>query len=311
MSATPFLIHARGIALDSALDDVQLMPPGTHTITPTGPDGKPITLTVTVTEATAAALEAARAKYQAEADAQTGDAPYIDFNHDDGPAAAWVKSIYWAGDDPHTGGVRAKIEWSDAGREAIEGKLFRRFSPSFIVDPNTGAITSAPVNMGGLVNRAAFRTINAFFATAPATESQTPTHSTMTEEQIAALQAENETLKQRIAELEAALEAATKEKAEAEVEAAARDGRIPPAPEIKAKWVQTLLKNPDSRELLASLPVNPALETVIRAKAAPETDPNTPAALKAKYDAMPDGPAKDKFRRENAAALLIASRAAK
>jgi phage I-like protein len=301
-------LHARGIPLDAAFDDIQLMPPGTHEIEPMGRDGKPVKLTVTVTAATATALEAARARYQAEADAGTGDAPYIDFNHDDGPAAGWVKRIYWGGDDPKTGGIRAKIEWSDAGREAIEGKTFRRFSPSFLINAN-GQITDAPVNMGGLVNRAAFRSIAAFFAKSeqPTTPPNTPP--TMTEEQIAALQKENEDLKARIAELEASVAAAAKDKAESDVECAAKEGRIAPAQEIKAKWVQAILTDPTASELLASLPVNPALQTVIHATATPPAeDDKSPAALKARYDAMADGPEKDKFRRENAAALLHASR---
>lgn len=280
MHGKSIVIRGRGIVIDAALDDIQIMPPGTHVITPIGPDGKPITLTVTVTEHTARALEAARNKYQAEADAQVGDAPYIDFNHDDGPAAGWIKSIYWGGDDPHTGGVRAKVEWSDAGREAIEGRLFRRFSPAFFIDPATSQITGAPVNMGGLVNRAAFRNIAAFFA-------QSTSQNTMTEEQIAALLEENTTLKRRIAELEAQLAAAAKEKAEAVVADAAKDGRIPPAPEVKSKWVAAILADPSARELLASLPPNPALQTIIRSSQPPADTSSAREALLEQFAKLP------------------------
>lgn len=315
MNGTHCVIHARGIQLDAAADDIQIMPPGTHRIQPMGPEGKPVDVTVVVDASTATALEAARSRYQAEADAGVGDAPYIDFNHEDGPAAAWVKSIYWGGDDPKTGGVRAKIEWSDAGREAIEGKTFRRFSPTFSIHEASGAITGAPVNMGGLVNRAAFRTISAFFASDSSEQNSQPktTTPTMTEEQIAALKAENEELKKQLAALSEQVQAAAKDKAEAEVECAARDGRIPAAPEVRAKWVAAILANPSSIDLLASLPTAEVLKPslTVSAKAPEQKDDNSPAALKARYDAMPDGPDKDKFRREHAATLLLAARSTK
>lgn len=319
MTSGSLLLYARGTLLESAIDDVQIMPPGRHAITPSGPDGQPVDLTVEVTASTAEALEAARAAYQAEADAGQGDAPYFDFNHEDSAAAAWVKKIYWAGDDATEGGVRAKIEWSASGREAIEGKLFRRFSPAFLVDHATGAITGAPVNMGGLVNRAAFRTIAAFFSkdSQDSQDSQTPTTTppptppTMTEEQIAALVAENESLKQKIEELTATVEAANKTAAENEVEAAAAAGKIAPAEEVKAKWVQSILANPTARELLASLPVNPALGTVIKVQAktteakAESTQPDHLTT----YEAMAPSAEKDAYLRAHGPAILAASRA--
>lgn len=253
------LIHARGAALDAAHGDIQIMPPGVHEITPSDADGKPISLKVTITSATAEALEAARASYQAAADAGNGDAPFIDFNHADGPAAAWVKEIFWAGDAPDQG-VRARIEWTDAGREAIEGRAFRRFSPAFTVDAKSHEITGAPVNMGGLVNRAAFRTIQSFFAanSQPSTlNHQLP----MTPEEITALQSENETLRAQIAELQTQLDAFAQKDAEDQVEAAAKDGRIAPAKEVKAKWVAAILKDKAASELLAGMAPNAIFTT--------------------------------------------------
>jgi hypothetical protein len=61
------------------------------------------------------------------------DRPFFDFNHEDREASAWPTEFYWAGDDPQTGGVRARLEWSDAGKRAVEGRTFRRFSPTFHV----------------------------------------------------------------------------------------------------------------------------------------------------------------------------------
>ena len=282
------LYTARGTTIETALDDVQIMPPGRHAISPIGPDGEPVDLEVEVNAATAQAIEATRARYQSEADAGSGDAPYFDFNHDDGPAAAWVKSIYWGGDEPHTGGVRAKIAWSDAGREAIEGRLFRRFSPAFIVDPATGTITGAPVNMGGLVNRAAFRSISAFFSKdhSPNNSTTTQPTNTMTPEEITALQSENETLRKQIAELQAQLEDLAKKDAEAQVEAAAKDGRIAPAKEVKAKWVATILKDKSASELLAGMAPTP----IFTSKAVTDPAKTTPQdrdTLRAKLAELP------------------------
>lgn len=88
-----------------------------------------------------------------------GDHPYFDFNHDDKEASAHPKAVRWAGDDPRQGGIRAQVDWTGAGKRAVLGRDFRRFSPSFYVDEK-GEITGIPVNAGGLVNRAAFRRIS-------------------------------------------------------------------------------------------------------------------------------------------------------
>ena len=292
-----FVLHARGAALDEgAAPSVQLFPPGEHEVTVTNAaTGEPQPLRVLIDAEVAERLEAARAAYQAEADAGHGDRPYLDFNHGDGPAAAWVARIWWAGEDPKTGGVRAEVEWSDAGREAVEGRLYRRFSPSFIIategEPpavvldadGRATITGAPVNMGGLVNRAAFRTIQALFAAGRPDDElleepqpKTTIVNAMTPEEAAALAAENEALKARVAELEAALAEATGEmqdarrrEAEAAVECAAREGRISGAAEVKAKWVDALVADHGAGELLASLAPAAALKTVIATSQAP------------------------------------------
>jgi hypothetical protein len=91
------------------------------------------------------------------------DRPFFDFNHEDREAAAWPTEFYWAGDDPKTGGVRAKVDWSGAGQSAVKDKTFRRFSPTFIPD-DAGKVIGSETNMGGLVNRAAFKSIQPLFA---------------------------------------------------------------------------------------------------------------------------------------------------
>lgn len=129
-------------------DDIQWMPPGVHEIEPSTPDGEVKKITVLVDEAAAKAVEEARARYQAEFDAGRGDAPFTDFCHADQEASSWVLRVYWGGDDPKKGGIRAVVDWTDEGR-AKKGKSLKRFSPGFYVSDEPDAegryhITGAP-----------------------------------------------------------------------------------------------------------------------------------------------------------------------
>jgi hypothetical protein len=97
--------------------------------------------------------------YRADAKAGTGDEPYLDFNHADAERSAEVTELYWGGDDPKTGGIRARVAWSSAGKDAILGKVYRRFSPSWDFDAANDQPIGIQLNLGGFVNRAAFKTI--------------------------------------------------------------------------------------------------------------------------------------------------------
>jgi phage I-like protein len=142
--------------------ELQYMPPGTHRINASRA-GKPVALDITVDATTAETLNAFLQAQLTKATEGNDDRPFFDFNHEDREAAAWPTEFYWAGDDLKTGGVRAKIEWSGAGQTAVKEKTFRRFSPTFIPDDN-GKVISSETNMGGLVNRAAFKKIQPLFA---------------------------------------------------------------------------------------------------------------------------------------------------
>ena len=142
---------------DDAPDEIQWMPPGEHVISASR-GGKPATLKVNVTADTADRIAQVHQGYVAAAANGAEDVPYLDFNHDDAEASGHPTAFHWGGGDPQRGGVRAKVKWTDSGRRAIVGKSYRRFSPSFFVN-DSGDVTGAPVNMGGLVNRAAFKRI--------------------------------------------------------------------------------------------------------------------------------------------------------
>jgi hypothetical protein len=287
------------------LESIQLFPPGGHDIVVTNAAGKSVPLTVDITAETAAVLETARAKYQAEADGGTGDAPFLDFNHEDREASAWVKAIAWAGDDPQTGGVRAAVELSDAGRAAISGKTFRRISPAFHADA-AGKITGAPANMGGFVNRAAFRTIAPLFAKEnPEFRDPKLDTTTMNEDEMKALQEENTTLKAQLDELQKQLAELNQKDAEAAVEMAAKEGRIGTDPALKAKWVASIVKDATAKDLLLAMAPNPTLISgkivdTLKAKEAPTEE--TPEVLLAKYEALPRAE-QDEFFSTHRAAL--------
>ena len=142
--------------------DIQYMPPGRHTINATR-NKEPITIDITADQSAADSLNNWLQDRLQSAAAGTDDRPFFDFNHEDREAAAWPTEFYWAGDDPITGGIRAKVEWTGAGAKAIHERTFRRFSPTFIPDAD-GKVIASETNMGGLVNRAAFKTIQPLFA---------------------------------------------------------------------------------------------------------------------------------------------------
>lgn len=284
-------------AEDQLPDEIQYMPPGRHRIRASRA-GKPVELDVEVTQTTATALSDWLTRQLALAAAGAEDKPFFDFNHDDREAAAWPIKIFWAGDDPKTGGVRAKLEWSGVGRKAIEDRAFRRFSPTFLLDA-AGRVIGSETNMGGLVNRAAFKRIQPLFAKGqdPQLETQDSKHVTMkellknlvtlglveasaTEEadiiaqvktKVTALQSDSTDLaaaKERLTALEAERDNAIRAKAEARVDAAIQAGRVAPKDEnAKTFWVEALIRDEGKAvQALEALPPNPAFATVVTAR---------------------------------------------
>ena len=279
--------------LTSAATDIQWAPPGVHVITPKleGKEAQPIKIRVDAK--LAGEIEAQRAAMQAAADAGNGAHPFFDFNHEDAAASAWPRQFYWGGEDPITGGVRCKIDWTDAGTAAIDGKTYRRFSPGLslqLVAKDDGkkelakdaegfhVIAGTGANMGGLVNRPAFQTIAAFFSSAVEEQTETePPPPPMNEEEIKALQdqlaaalAEIETLKKANAAMEADMQAKCRADAKETIAAAAKEGRIPAAEEVQAIWVDKLVADPEgTAKLLAAQAPSEALQP-FPFKAAPE-----------------------------------------
>lgn len=267
------------------------MPPGKHRIHASR-SGNPVTLDITVDASTAETLNAFLQAQLAKASTGSEDRPFFDFNHEDREAAAWPTEFYWAGDDPKAGGVRAKVEWSGAGKSAIEQKTFRRFSPTFIPDKQ-GRVIGSETNMGGLVNRAAFKSIQPLFAreadnsTDPKSKGSPSFMKTLLETlkehklihatdlseadtliavkaSLDRLQGEKTAYLERIEALEAEQEAAVKARAESHVEAAVKAGRLANSDsDAKAFWIDALIRDEAKAvKALESLPANPVLQSV-------------------------------------------------
>lgn len=292
---------------DDDTDDIQWMPPGVQTVSPHTPEGKVVTVNILVDEEAARRVEECRARCQAEFDAGKGDAPFIDFLHADGEASAWVNRVYWGGDDPKKGGIRLVVSWTDEGR-AKKGKSLKRFSPAFdLSEPDADGIctvTGTSANMGGLVNRAAFRTIQSLYASAPAgggPENTKTETTTMTDEEIKALQDENATLKKQLEETQKIVSDMQAKAAEESVEAACAEGKI--SPDMKASWKETLLKNPDAVKLLASLPVNPVFKASYKPEDNKDNGKGKEETLLASYNSITDAEKRLRFFQENREAL--------
>lgn len=267
-------------------DNIQWMPPGQHKVTAMKGD-KPTELTVNVDAKLAETMQAILEDLLATAKAGQGDAPYLDFNHNDEEASAHAVRFFWGGDDPINGGVRLEVQWTEPGSSAVKGRAYRRFSPSFFVD-DQGNVTGAPVNMGGLVNRAAFKSIQPLFTKQkPEGEDPSKTKQSMNDEEIKAIQAENKQLKAKVAKLEGDSTVKAKEaeietlktqnadlqktiseqrkvQARALVDAAVQAGKLPSQnKELQTKWVDLIVADDKHKDLLENLPAQASAGRVI------------------------------------------------
>jgi phage I-like protein len=79
--------------------------------------------------------------------------PIIDFNHKEDDAAASPTSFKWSEE-----GVVLALDWTSAGKAAVEGKTYRYFSPTFLLS-EAGDPSSLPDTgpVGALTNNPAFR----------------------------------------------------------------------------------------------------------------------------------------------------------
>lgn len=261
--------------------EIQWMPPGRHEIHATR-NGEPAKIIVNVDEAAAQAVAQSFADLQA-----SGRRPYLDFNHESAEASATVASVFWGGDDPKKGGIRCLVDWTQPGKEALEGRAYFSFSPTFLLDKE-GKINGTTTNMGGLVNEPAFTAI------APVTgkESDTDTMkellkalaeagiisaaSVSEEDAVAAVKAhtakakeDNEALQAKLAKAEEQVQAAEKRRAEDLVKAAVAAGKINPKDDkVQAFYRAAIMTTgADAEAALEALPVQAKFQTEVRVQA--------------------------------------------
>ncbi len=201
----------------TATNEILFLPIGLHAITPVaGGIGRPIK--VKVGPESAASIEAQRQKLM---DRKTP--PYFDFNHTDDAACFWPKTFVWRAGE----GVIARGEWTNRGKNAVEGRDYRAFSPVFHVDnkrSDSGAIVvckdNADPNMGGLVNNPAFKDLPLWakndesLVNAGATGDNAEGKQMENNEELAALRAKQTELEDEIGKLKAS----NKETNQSEVE---------------------------------------------------------------------------------------------
>lgn len=257
-----------------APETIMMMPGGVHQISAfrqqSGGGKVPVDAVVNVTPATAQALEDSR-RYLVSTSRQL---PFFDFDHaQDGPASGHPQAIFWS-NTPEPG-VYARVKWTASGARAIQGRDYRTFSASFRIDSHNPAnVIGAPMQMGGLVNQAAFEKILPIWAGKSHQGEKMETSNenvAQLQEQLAAREAEliqakaaldqakNEAsgidaLKATIAQLET--ESARVRHAQAQdcVNAAVARGVIAPKDEaLKTRWIQLIESNTDHAVLLARL----------------------------------------------------------
>jgi hypothetical protein len=185
--------------------------------------------------------------------------PYLDFDHKGEQASAWPKRFTWK--DAPVPGVYVEVEWSKPGEDAIRGKAYRAFSPSFFVSNEKPAVViGVPLNMGGLVNEPAFKNILPLWAkqATPGVAQSAPTNDNTMETTTTAPAAPAKPAAEDQAEIIRALRA---DRIEAVLGHQIARGIIPPQNDtIKARW-RSILENDfeGGTALLNSMPTNPAL----------------------------------------------------
>jgi len=80
--------------------------------------------------------------------------PYAGFDHRAGRAAFIAKKFRWQDGR----GVVLELDWTRAGKEAVVGKDYMHFSPTFLINRATGEVRGLPLHgeIGSLTNNPAF-----------------------------------------------------------------------------------------------------------------------------------------------------------
>lgn len=151
---------------DALPDSIEWMPAGRHLVYCTR-DDEPAEVEIEATEADAAKLNEQLQAARKLADEGKASRPFIDFDHEGGEAAAIPVEFFWQD------GIRVRVEWTKAGAEAVQGRVYSYFSPEFFAD-KSGRVTAIPEvgPIGALVNTPAFQRIERLAANLSTTNSE-------------------------------------------------------------------------------------------------------------------------------------------
>ena len=134
-------------------NDFEYMPAGSHTICCTV-NGEAREITVVCDESCAKIFQDSLDAVNAAYDRGEMSRPFVDFDHENKEAAAFPKRFFWKD------GLRLEVEWTVAGRQAIEEKRYNYCSPMFFVDDDGKPCgVNYPGSIAALVNVPAFQSI--------------------------------------------------------------------------------------------------------------------------------------------------------
>lgn len=207
------LVYCLNEPVSAGNKSIQYAPPGKHHIFPRVHsdkyDGNGVTIEINAD--TAEMLDKQLQEWLIKAERGIVSRPFIDFDHEGKAAAAIPKKFYWEN------GLRLELEWTQSGKDGIEGRNYSYFSPELMFNLEDGAITGLPYSgsIGSLVNTPAFQNIERL-AAASTKPKQNPTiMDDKTQEKLVAAEAKLVNFEKEVATLKASLESVTKERDDA------------------------------------------------------------------------------------------------
>ncbi|HEX3890705.1 MAG TPA: hypothetical protein VHX90_07630 [Verrucomicrobiae bacterium] len=285
--------NAQEICCHAAAGDVQLtggvlptnlqwMPPGKHSVQPVGFEA-PFEINVTreIAAKADAQLQEMLSAHAAGQDVQ----PYIDINHEDKVRAFLPTKLSWGGEDPKNGGIRVEGKWTGGGANAALNGEQCVVSPSWGLHKVTKAFLGIKRNLGGLVPRSAFTSIQAFAKADSSNETKNKNKKMTTEDKAeigqliadaitknnttleANAKSSNEATLLRVKALEEADTTMTLANAKKTVEEiGVRGGRIASQDTATVEfWTQACAKDSKAVDALTKMAVNPAFVQIVNA----------------------------------------------
>jgi hypothetical protein len=220
--------------------------------------------------------------------------PYAGFDHKAGPASFLPKSFKW--DEER--GVILEVDWTQAGKEAVSGRNYSYFSPTFLLSGKKVAGLPDTGEVGSLTNNPAFREQKMKIAASADDDNEGENMTAKVAEKLvelevitaeqaadadeefilraidglhgnlAMVQAANARLVSENTALQAKVADVVKAEATSIIEAAIAEGKIGAKDQASIDfWTGQLVASPTTaKKVLAAMPANPLLQRVIDVK---------------------------------------------